>query len=130
MTWTFEESREACRLASAGQRSAEDALREAARVAALADEQYRLALAREIVLQHDAGVAWSTAPDLARGNAEVASLRRERDIREGALEAIKQAAWRAAADRKDAQRFADYSLRRDLMEYAGGGEQPAWSATG
>jgi len=126
--WTFDEALDACRRASEAQASAETALISATRASAAAEEAYRKALAREIVHQHDnERVAWTVAPDLARGNALVAELRRERDIAEGVREATQQAAWRHAADRKDAQRFADWSMRRELAERAPGGDQPSWS---
>lgn len=115
--WDFAEARENCRRASQAQQQAEDHLREAAIEAAKAEEAYRIALAQEIVRQHDdAEVAWSVAPDLARGDKKVAELRRKRDIAEGVREAMVQAAWRRAADRKDAQRFSDWSQKRELAE--------------
>lgn len=118
--WTFTEAREACRRASAHQEAVERELRDAYRQYAEAEERYRLALAREIVRLHDHdGVAWSAAPDIARGAPEVARLRRERDIAEGVREAMLQACWRRTADRKDAQRFADWSMRRELAEVIG-----------
>ena len=40
---------------------------------------------------------------------------------------MQQAAWRRAADRKDAQRFADWSQRREFAEADGGSPQPQWS---
>jgi hypothetical protein len=110
----------ACRQASQQQRAAENAMREASVDFAKAEEAYRLALAKEIVRQHaEDGVAWTVAPDLARGNEKVARLRRERDIAEGVREASQQGAWRRAADRKDAQRFADWSQRREMAENGG-----------
>ncbi len=65
---------------------------------------------------HNNGAAWTVAQDLARGNTDVARLRRERDIAEGVKEAAVQAAWRRAADRRDVGRFMDWSARRDLAE--------------
>lgn len=47
-----------------------------------------------------AGIAWSVCSDVARGDDEVAKLRYERDVAEGACEALSQAGWRHAADRK------------------------------
>jgi hypothetical protein len=129
VAWSFEEARQACRAASSAQAQAENAMRAAARDAAVKDEQYRVALAKEIVRQHaDEGVSWSTAPDLARGNELVARLRRDRDIAEGVREALVQAAWRAAADRKDAQRFSDWSMRQQLADGSiGDDKRLAWS---
>ncbi len=112
--WDFATARMACRDASAAQAAVEESLREAYR-----EEAYRKALAVEIVNVHESGVAWSSAPDLARGSDHVAELRRKRDIAEGVREAMQQAAWRRAADRRDAQRFSDWSQRREFAEAAG-----------
>lgn len=114
--WTFGEARQNCRNASAAQIAVEDALKAAYRDYAQKEEAYRKALAAEIVRCHADGIAWSTAPDIARGDDTVARLRMERDIAEGVREALQQAAWRRTADRKDAQRFADWSQRRELAE--------------
>lgn len=124
--WTFDEAQAACREASTLQLGAERALVEAAKAAAIAEEAYRIALAKEIVRQHGAeGVAWTVAPDIARGDKDVARLRRERDIAQGVQEATGQAAWRRTADRKDTQRFCDWSMRRELAEGAGHAPEPA-----
>lgn len=117
--WTFAEATAKCRQAAVAQSHAEDAYLAAARDFAAKEEAYRKALAAEIVKTHADGVAWSTAPDLARGDETVARLRMERDIAEGVREAMEQALWRMAANRKDAQRFADWSQRRELAEGAG-----------
>jgi hypothetical protein len=115
--WDFGAARDKCVAASNQQILAERAGQDAARKAAEASERYHLALACEIVRQHDVhGRAWTVCSDLARGEPEVARLRKERDIAEGVREAMSQYSWRAAADRKDAQRFADWSMRRDLAE--------------
>jgi hypothetical protein len=118
--WTFPEARSHLREASANQAAVENLIREAFRKFAVSEERYRVALAEEIVRSHnDEEVAWSTAPELARGNPRVATLRRERDVAEGMKEATLQLAWRRVADRKDAQRFADWSMRRELAEFHG-----------
>ena len=98
-------------------------MRQASHDVALAEEAYRLALAEAIVRLHAAGTAWSVCADVARGEKPVAELRRKRDIANGVQEALVQAAWRRAADRKDAQRFSDWSQRRELAE--GYGQTPA-----
>lgn len=123
--WTFDQAQAACREASALQLGAEKAMTEASKAAAEAEERYRIALAKQIVVEHESGVAWTVTPDLARGNAEVARLRRERDIAIGVQEATGQAAWRRTADRKDTQRFAEWSMRRELAEGAGRAPEPA-----
>jgi DNA-binding transcriptional LysR family regulator len=123
--WSIEEARTACREATRQQKTAEDNLREAAKDFALAEESYRKALALEIVRQHaEEGAAWTVAPDLARGDSKVAELRRERDIKEGVREAMQQAAWRASANRRDVQRFLDWSARRELAEGYGHVPEP------
>lgn len=123
--WTFADAVEKCRDASRYQADAEEELANAYRKAAEAEEAYRKALALEIVRVHaDDGVAWSVAADVARGAEHVAELRRERDIADGVREAIGQAAWRRAADRKDAQRFSDWSQRREFAETGGRVTEP------
>jgi hypothetical protein len=123
--YDFGQARDAARLASLSQHNAEQALRDAARDFAEKEESYRVALAKEIVRQHEAdGVAWTVAPDLARGEKEVAKLRRERDIAEGVREAMQQACWRRAADRKDTQMFCQWSMRRELADVCGGAREP------
>lgn len=122
--WDFNQATANCRAAARSQEQAEQTLREASRDFALKEESYRKALAVEIVKAHADGVAWSTAPDLARGDDTVARLRRERDIAEGVREALSQAVWRHTANRKDAQRFADWSARRELAEAYGQTSEP------
>lgn len=117
--WDFATARTACRDASAAQANVEKDLREAYRSYGEAERNYRKALAIEIVKAHGDGVAWSTAPDLARGDDHVADLRFKRDVAEGVKDAMEHAAWRRNADRKDAQRFADWSQRRELAEFHG-----------
>ena len=107
----FAGAREAARDSSGAQRQAEKFLRDSAKTAAVAEEHYRVALAQEIIRQHDAGVAWTVCDDIARGDKRVAELRRLRDIAEGVREAAVQAAWRAAADRRDAQALIRWSMR-------------------
>lgn len=119
----------AARRASAAQEGAEKAMREASRAYAEAEERYRVALAKEIVRQHaEDKVAWTVAPDLARGQADVARLRRERDIAEGVRDAMQQMAWRRAADRKDTQMFCSWSMRRDLAEGYGNAPEPTFES--
>lgn len=121
--WTIDQAKAACREASKRQEAAEQTVTNAAREYAQAEESYRIALAEEIVTVHGEGIAWTVAPDIARGRKHVAALRRERDIKEGVREALSQAVWRCTADRKDAQRFADWSMRREIAE--GYGDAPA-----
>ncbi len=117
--WTFAEAAAKCRAAAVAQEQAEQSYLAAARDFAAKEAAYRQALGVEIVRCHADGVAWSTAPDLARADETVAGLRRERDIAEGVREALTHALWRHNANRRDAQRFADWSQRRELAEGAG-----------
>lgn len=126
--WDFEKATAKCNAVKAAQEQAEIALRNAYRDFARKEESYRVALAKEIVRQHaQENVAWTVAPDLARGDATVARLRMERDIAEGVKEAMQQAVWRATANRKDAQRFTDWSMRRELAEGYGTAPEPTYS---
>lgn len=127
VVWDFTQARDACRGASAAQAAVEDDIREAYRRLAAAEENYRKALALKILAVHDEQqVAWSVAADVARGDSNVARLRRERDVCEGVKEATLQAAWRRVADRKDAQRFSDWSMRRELAEGYGQTPEPTY----
>ncbi len=126
--WDFDQAREACRVATKAQAAAEDQVRKAAADLAAAEERYRVALALRIAVLREAGTAASLCADLARGTPEVAKLKRDRDVASGIYEAMQHAAWRFNADRKDCQRFADWSQRRELAELAGQGtEQPEWA---
>lgn len=116
--WTFDEATAWSREASIAQEAVENGVRDAAREFAEAEESYRKALAVKIVYLHEEGVAWSTCGDLARGNEQVAAFKRERDIAEGLYEAARQAAWRRSADRRDTERFIEWSMRRELAEGA------------
>jgi flavin-dependent dehydrogenase len=127
--YTFEQARGAAAAASAAQLAAERAMKEASKDFAQKEQSYRVALAKEIVRQHaEDKVAWTVAPDLARGDVEVARLRMERDIAEGMREASQQAAWRRAADRKDTQRFIDWSARREIAEGYGQAPEPEFES--
>lgn len=107
----FTEARTAARKASEAQAATENALLEATRKRAAAEQAYRVALAKRIISAHVEGVAWTACQDIARGNEEVAGLRYERDVADGVCEALSQAGWRHAADRKDLQRLISWSER-------------------
>lgn len=116
LPWTIAEAREALATSSLAQRSAEHGLREAVKAYAQAEESYRKALAQKIAQLRADGAAATVAADLARGDEDVARLRRDRDIAEGVKEAMAQAGWRASADRRDAQALAEWSMRREMAE--------------
>jgi hypothetical protein len=109
--YDFTEARNAARKASESQAATENAMLDASRSRAEAERLYRLALAKGILTAHEEGVAWSACQDIARGDTEVARLRYERDVADGVCEALSQAAWRHAADRKDLQRLIAWSER-------------------
>jgi hypothetical protein len=123
--YTFGQAKQAATNASQLQKLASDFVREMAASFARKEEAYRIALAEEIVRQHaEEGVAWSAAPDLARGNKRVAELRRERDIAEGMKAAAEQDSWRRAGDRQFVLEFINWSKRRELAEGAGTVPEP------
>lgn len=124
--YDFGRAREAAAAASAAQYAAETFARDAAKDFAHREEAYRVALAKRIVELHAEGTAWSVCGDVARGDTEVARLRRERDIAEGVREAAQQACWRRSADRKDTQSFIRWSQARDLAEGYGTAPEPAF----
>ena len=107
----FPQAVAAARRASEAQRAGEDAVRDAARGLAEAERLYRMAYAKQILMEHAEGAAWTVAQDLARGRQGVADLRYERDVAQGVLEAAQQRAWRHTADRKDMLEFIQWSRR-------------------
>lgn len=125
--WNFDEARDNCRQASRRQEDAEAALKASYRDSAQAEEAYRIALADRIIELRNDGTPATACADIARGDRKVAQLRKDRDIKEGVREAMSQAAWRLTADRKDAQRFSDWSQRREFAEVAGAVSEPQFS---
>lgn len=105
----FTEARTAARKASEAQAATENAMLDAARKRADAERKYRVALAKRIVTAHAEGIAWTACQDIARGDEEVARLRYERDVADGVAEALSQAGWRHASDRRDLQRLISWS---------------------
>jgi hypothetical protein len=69
-----------------------------------------------IVELHDGGVAWTVAADVARGDEDVAELRRVRDIAQGLLGVAEARAFRTAADRRSLDALVSWSMRRELAE--------------
>lgn len=125
--WTIEESREAGRTAARQQKAGEAAMRGAARNLAEKERAYRVALAQAITRYRADGHAATVCADLARGNQAVADLRFHRDVAQGVLDAAQQMAWRLAGNRKDTQRFIDWSMRRELAEHGQPDERLAWT---
>lgn len=122
LPWTITDARDALAASSRAQTAAEQAVKDAVKTYAVAEEAYRKALAVKITELRAEGSAATTAADLARGDKHVAALRRARDIAEGVKEAMVQAGWRASADRRDAQALTEWSMRRELAENGGTAE--------
>lgn len=115
--WSFGEARAASEESARSQEGSEQALATANVTYARAEEAYRKALALEMWrLRKDDKVAWTTVGDLARGATNVAELKRVRDDAEGNRSICQHAMFRRGADRRDTERFIDWSLRRDLAE--------------
>lgn len=114
--YDFAQAVAAARRAAESQKGGEQAVRDASADLAEKERLYRLALARKIVEVHAGGAAWTVAQDLARGDEQVATLRYERDVARGVLEAAQQRAWRHTADRKDVLEFIHWSKARELAE--------------
>jgi hypothetical protein len=123
--WNFDEARDHCRKASSHQEAAEANLKEAYVDYAKAQEAYALHLALTVTSLREMSTPATVCLELARGAGDVAALRRTRDIAEGVKAAAEQACWRRNADRKDAQRFADWSQRREMAE-AGHDTRPTY----
>lgn len=115
----------ATRRAAEAQKDAEQARRDAASDYAEKERIYRVALAKRILVVHSEGAAWTVAQDLARGDAQVANLRYERDVAKGVLDAAEQRAWRHTADRRDMHEFIQWSKARELAEGRGDVTGPA-----
>lgn len=115
--WDFDRALIASGRAALEQEEAEDAVKVAGSAYAEAERSYRVRLAFKIWdLRNEAKVAWSVAGDLARGDEEVADLKRIRDEAETELVVAKHAVFRRSADRSDTEGFIDWSKRRDLAE--------------
>lgn len=113
----FAEAHDASNRAATDQENAEQAVRDAGAAYAEAEREYRVRLAFKIwELRNTHSVAWSAAGDLARGDDEVAELKKARDEAETDLVVAKHAVFRRSADRSDTERFIDWSMRRDLAE--------------
>ena len=108
--WDFNACRNAAKNADLAQRDGEAAFQEANEVFAWAVAAYRVELAKETLKLRADGMPATLVPDLAKGNERISSLRLERDIAKGLLDAANHAMWRHNATRRDVQRFVDYSL--------------------
>ena len=117
--WDFDQAVSRCHQASRHQQEAEESLAAAYRGFAAAQEAYARRLAEVVQSLRDMSVPATVCLELARGAEDVSKLRSERDEWEGVKAAAEQACWRRNADRKDAQRFSDWSQRREFAEARG-----------
>ena len=117
--WDFDQAVARCHQASRHQQEAEQSLAAAYRGYAEAQEAYARRLAAVIQSLRGMSVPVTICLELAKGAGDVSQLRRERDEWEGVKAAAEQACWRRNADRKDSQRFADWSQRREFAEVGG-----------
>lgn len=120
------DAREAARKASEQQKSVEDQIRKRSRRLAEAEARYRERLSVRIMeLKTEEGIAWTVCSDVARGEEDIAQLRKARDICQGLLESVQQQGFRYGADRRDLHKLIEWSERRDLRTDA----EPDWSRT-
>ena len=119
--YDFLEARQAVTKAAKAQIEAEADRAAAVETYAGAERDYRVSLSRRIVELHDSGVAWSVAADVARGETEVAELRRVRDIAHGMLSVAENRSFRTGADRRSVDRLIEWSMKRELFESGGNG---------
>lgn len=68
-------------------------LRARGRKKAEAERDYRIALAKEILMQREKGIAVTIISDICRGNVKIATLKMERDIAETLYESAMQAIY-------------------------------------
>ena len=108
--WDFNEARQAVYRASQYQLEAQAEIGEAMERQARAEAAYRVGLAQEMTRLRVEGFPATLIGDLARGNEAIATLKLERDLATGLVEAAKQNVWRVNNDRKDAQSLLRWSL--------------------
>lgn len=65
-------------------------IRQRGKIKAIAERDYRIALAKEILLLRDSGVPVTIISDICRGNVEVADLKVKRDIADSFYESNMQ----------------------------------------
>lgn len=127
MAWDFETAVQKHQAAELEQRRVESEVTLAYREWARAQELYAVALARRMFELKAQGMAVTACEVLAKGDARIAVLRRERDEKEGLKETVKVAAWRVNADRRDIEGLISWSKARDLSEGYGRGPAPVFS---
>lgn len=114
--WEFDEAEAKHRAASEASKHTAQFLRDSFKTWAQKEEAYRLALAQKIMELRAEGHAATLAKDLARGDRHVAQLKFEAMVAEGVVEAARQSAFAAQADRRTIEGLTDWAKRRELAE--------------
>lgn len=127
LPWDINEARFNLHAASAQQQSHQERQREAVRAAARAEQVYRVARARRTAELRDQGHAASLCDTLARGDEQIAMLRRAADEADGDREIAIQEGWRLHANRRDVEQLAQWSMRRELAEHGGDDPRLHWA---
>jgi hypothetical protein len=109
--WDFFEAKDAARRCSIAQAGQEQVFTEASEAYAQAEAAYRIELAKEMTVLRAQGQPATLVGDLARGSEKIATLKLSRDLAKGLLDASEHGIWRHNADRRDVQRFIDWSLQ-------------------
>lgn len=109
--WDFFEAKDAARRCSIAQAGQEQVFTEASEIYAQAEAAYRIELAKEMTVLRAQGQPVTLVGDLARGSEKIATLKLSRDLAKGLLDASEHGIWRHNADRRDVQRFIDWSLQ-------------------
>lgn len=119
--WEFHEAEAKHQAASRASKEAEKFLKEAYRDWAIKEEAYHRGMAAKLAELEAAGKPATTSKELARGDKHVSHLKFESRVAEGVVEAAKQRAFAAQADRRAVEGLADWSKRRELAEIGVGG---------
>lgn len=128
--WTFEQAQLANREAAALQAGSETAIKDAFRAAGEAENAYRQAHAEALVRARASGDPVSVCEAVAKADPRVCELRLARDVAEGVKKAAEQEAWRRSADRRIAEGFLNWSMRRELSEHGQPDDRLSWARQG
>lgn len=116
MSWTWHQARDAMAEAELEQQQSEQAMRDTAKEAAIAERDYRRELAIRIVELKAKGMAVTACETIAKGDHEISMLRFQRDLREAEAQAARAANYRHSANRQDTLKLTDWAMRRELAD--------------
>ena len=114
--WEFSEAEAKHQAASEASKATARFLKASFADWAAKEGKYRVELAKEIARLRSDGISITLAKDLARGEPRIAELKMKAMVAEGVVEAAKQSAFAAQADRRAVEGLADWSKRRELAE--------------